>query len=230
MRQGRKPVARHRTPDTRDMPVAPDALPRCPAHLSDVARKEWRRIATPLYRMGVLSVTDRAALAAYCQAWARWVEAEEPKPGFLRPGNWLGHKQQKSPSITEGLARLNVDFLRLGRVPPSISWLSFAAGVIAEATLLSSAADRASPFGTGQTMRRWRTACFASAVLGARVTADAAAFSSAANRSSPFGTGQTMRRWRAAFLSDGNAACCKRRHDNGQNQLIHTFPPSWTGY
>ena len=65
MRQGRKPVARRRSSaSAEDMPVAPDALPRCPAHLSDVARKEWRRIATPLYRMGVLSVTDRAALAA----------------------------------------------------------------------------------------------------------------------------------------------------------------------
>lgn len=51
-------------------------LPRCPDHLSQDARNEWRRIATPLYRAGVLTVFDRAALAAYCQAWARWVEAE----------------------------------------------------------------------------------------------------------------------------------------------------------
>ncbi|SDG08211.1 phage terminase small subunit P27 family [Sulfitobacter delicatus] len=53
------------------------ALPRCPAHLSPVARKEWRRLATPLHDAGLLSLADRSALAAYCQAWARWVEAEE---------------------------------------------------------------------------------------------------------------------------------------------------------
>ena len=53
-----------------------EALPRCPDHLSPDARKEWRRIATPLHRAGVLTVFDRAALAAYCQAWARWIEAE----------------------------------------------------------------------------------------------------------------------------------------------------------
>ncbi|MEO1276034.1 MAG: phage terminase small subunit P27 family [Pseudomonadota bacterium] len=57
-------------------PVPPTALPRCPDHLSDVARKEWRRIASPLHEMGVLTVVDRAALAAYCQAYGRWVEAE----------------------------------------------------------------------------------------------------------------------------------------------------------
>ena len=54
-------------------PKPPDALPRCPDHLCDAARKEWRRLATPPWRMGVLTVCDRAALAAYCQAWARWV-------------------------------------------------------------------------------------------------------------------------------------------------------------
>ena len=29
-----------------------------------------------LARMGVVTVVDRAALAAYCQAWSRWVDAE----------------------------------------------------------------------------------------------------------------------------------------------------------
>ncbi|AEI94195.1 putative phage terminase, small subunit [Roseobacter litoralis Och 149] len=64
----RGPKPRARAGDLADMPVAPDALPRCPGHLTDVARKEWRRLATPLHVMGVLSTTDRAALAAYCQA------------------------------------------------------------------------------------------------------------------------------------------------------------------
>lgn len=71
--RGRKP--RHGS--NPDAPRPPDALPRCPSHLSPVAAKEWRPLAKPLHDMGVLSTTDRAAFAAYCQAWARWVEAEE---------------------------------------------------------------------------------------------------------------------------------------------------------
>ncbi|MEQ9314834.1 MAG: phage terminase small subunit P27 family, partial [Henriciella sp.] len=53
------------------------ALPRCPAHLDEAARNEWRRLARPVHDAGVLTVADRAALAAYCQAYARWVEAVE---------------------------------------------------------------------------------------------------------------------------------------------------------
>ena len=41
------------------------------------ARDEWHRIAGSLHQMGVLTTVDRAALAAYCQAHARWVEAGE---------------------------------------------------------------------------------------------------------------------------------------------------------
>src|SRR5690606_37247509 len=57
-------------------PVAPEGLPDCPPHLSELARAEWDRIAQVLYEMGVLTMVDRAALAAYCQAYARWAEAE----------------------------------------------------------------------------------------------------------------------------------------------------------
>lgn len=80
-------------------PVPPDALPRCPPHLSPVARNEWRRLAGTLHGMGVLTVIDRAALAAYCQAWARWVEAEEKlketpvlfktPSGYIQQSPWL---------------------------------------------------------------------------------------------------------------------------------------------
>jgi P27 family predicted phage terminase small subunit len=52
--------------------------PPCPKHLAGEARKEWRRIVRELVQTpGLLQVVDRAALAAYCQAWARWVEAEQ---------------------------------------------------------------------------------------------------------------------------------------------------------
>jgi P27 family predicted phage terminase small subunit len=51
--------------------------PTCPKHLSKEARKEWHRIVPELESLGLLSKMDRAALAAYCQAYGRWVEAQE---------------------------------------------------------------------------------------------------------------------------------------------------------
>ena len=58
--------------------------PGCPAHIQGEARKEWNRITKQLLEMGVLTQVDRAALAAYCQCWERWVQAEEAmrEPGF----------------------------------------------------------------------------------------------------------------------------------------------------
>ena len=81
-------------------------LPTCPPHLNPAAAAEWRRIAKALQRAGVLTIFDRAALAAYCQAWGRWVEAEErlretpplvKTPSRLRPavarGSTIANKQ-----------------------------------------------------------------------------------------------------------------------------------------
>jgi P27 family predicted phage terminase small subunit len=51
-------------------------IPGFPPHLLPEARKEWRRITPELERYGLISKIDRAALALYCQAWARWVWAE----------------------------------------------------------------------------------------------------------------------------------------------------------
>lgn len=52
-------------------------VPPCPRHLDKEARKEWKRVARELDACGMLTLVDRAALAAYCQAWSRWVAAEE---------------------------------------------------------------------------------------------------------------------------------------------------------
>jgi P27 family predicted phage terminase small subunit len=51
-------------------------IPSCPKHLWTEAKKEWRRISAELVRYGLISKLDRAALALYCQAWARMVWAE----------------------------------------------------------------------------------------------------------------------------------------------------------
>ena len=52
------------------------ALPMPPAHLSDEAKVEWGRVSEDLYRLGILTKIDRGPLAAYCQAYGRWVVAE----------------------------------------------------------------------------------------------------------------------------------------------------------
>ena len=55
---------------------APQGVPECPDHLCEEAHREWNRITVELSLMRILSLVDRAALAAYCQTWARWAQAE----------------------------------------------------------------------------------------------------------------------------------------------------------
>ncbi len=66
---GKHPLNKH------EARVGPE-IPTCPSHLLGEARREWKRITVELYSAGLLTLVDRAALAGYCQAWARWVRAE----------------------------------------------------------------------------------------------------------------------------------------------------------
>lgn len=51
--------------------------PTCPPHLKGEARKEWRRVVKEFEaHAGYCKGVDRAALAVYCQHYARWIEAE----------------------------------------------------------------------------------------------------------------------------------------------------------
>lgn len=58
-------------------PVPPKGSVKCPAWLEPEAKKEWKRLAPSLEAMGVLTQADLTAFAGYCQAYARWKEAEE---------------------------------------------------------------------------------------------------------------------------------------------------------
>jgi len=57
-------------------PPVPANTPYAPRHLSNEAKREWRRMVSVLMDLGLYTVVDRAALAMYCQAWGRWVHAE----------------------------------------------------------------------------------------------------------------------------------------------------------
>jgi P27 family predicted phage terminase small subunit len=80
-------------------PKPPEGTPDCPDHLSEEAKAEWHRLVDTLVRMGVISIVDRAVLAAYCQAYGRWVEAErklletpllfKTPSGYVQQSPWL---------------------------------------------------------------------------------------------------------------------------------------------
>lgn len=57
-------------------PMPEQEVPEAPDHLNADARAEWVRIADELSALGILTRLDRVALAAYCQAYGRWRQAE----------------------------------------------------------------------------------------------------------------------------------------------------------
>lgn len=57
-------------------PDVPPAVPPPPRHLSADAIEEWERVTKGLYAAGILTDIDMGALAAYCQAYGRWAQAE----------------------------------------------------------------------------------------------------------------------------------------------------------
>ncbi|EHN13428.1 phage terminase small subunit P27 family [Clostridium sporogenes] len=64
-------------PLNKNEPKPQKKAPRCPGWLEDDAKKEWRRMAKQMEHLGTLTEIDMAAFAGYCQAYARWKEAEE---------------------------------------------------------------------------------------------------------------------------------------------------------
>jgi P27 family predicted phage terminase small subunit len=106
-------------------PVPPAGVPECPDHLDDEARAEWFRTASVLHEMGLLTMADRAALAAYCTVYSRWVhaEAQVKKFGSIVKSPEKGFPM-KSPYLTiadqalEAMRKLMVEF---GLTPSSRS-------------------------------------------------------------------------------------------------------------
>ena len=86
--RGRKPLptalkvlegdrGKGRRPLNTDEPMPPQVNVECPDWLMPEAQQEWQRLAPSLIAMGVLTEHDLEAFAGYCQAYARWREAEE---------------------------------------------------------------------------------------------------------------------------------------------------------
>ena len=81
--------------------------PECPLWLAPDAQTEWQRILKELDGIGLLRSTDQSALAAYCQAFARWKTAEAiidregqtiQEPIVNKQGEICGHKTKRHPA------------------------------------------------------------------------------------------------------------------------------------
>ncbi|KOA21155.1 phage terminase, small subunit [Clostridium homopropionicum DSM 5847] len=99
-------------PLNQNEPKPEKKAPKCPTWLETEAKKEWRRMSKTLEAIGVLTQVDASAFAGYCQAYARWKEAEEflSKHGtiFKTPSGYI--QQVPQVSIAQTYLKIMKDF------------------------------------------------------------------------------------------------------------------------
>ena len=115
----------------RNEPRPAAGIPACPAWLSAAAKAEWKRIVPELDSMNLLTLADRAALAAYCQAWAELEHATKVlnKEGRVikceivnREGDVTGSVKKLHPANRlqrDGFARVKQFLIEFGLSPAS---------------------------------------------------------------------------------------------------------------
>jgi P27 family predicted phage terminase small subunit len=83
--------------------------PICPTWITKSAKSEWKRVVAELAALDMLRSVDTASLAAYCQSYARWRQAEETvdregqtvqEPIVSKTGAVLGYKTKRHPATT----------------------------------------------------------------------------------------------------------------------------------
>lgn len=108
-------------------------VPTCPAHLCPAAKAEWKRLAQELFVLGIVTALDRAALAAYCQAYGRWAEAERRlkdtpmllklPSGYIQPSPCIGIVNKQLELMAKYMAELGLSPVSRTRVqakPPHL--------------------------------------------------------------------------------------------------------------
>jgi P27 family predicted phage terminase small subunit len=108
MPAGRKPKPTHlkliegnpgKRPVPRSEPKPEPKAPKPPTDLHGDALREWRRVAPQLERLGLLTGLDRAALSAYCWAWARLLAAQRVLADSGVLVKQRGNRTVKNPAI-----------------------------------------------------------------------------------------------------------------------------------
>lgn len=107
-------------------------IPNAPRHLKGEALKEWKRVSVELETLGLISQIDRAALAMYCTAWGRYVDAEnklrelgeaglvdETPNGFKVQGVWLNISNKAMEQCIKYLAEFGMSPSSRSRVTAS---------------------------------------------------------------------------------------------------------------
>lgn len=105
-------------------PKPRSVIPTCPTHLNAEGRKEWRRITRELAPLGLVSNLDRTALAIYCDAYARWVDATDnirqfglivkAPGGYPMPSPYL-------PILNKSIEQMRAFIVEFGMTPASRS-------------------------------------------------------------------------------------------------------------
>ena len=141
--RGRKPLptalkilegdrGKGRRPLNENEPRPPKGVIKCPSWLVPEAKKEWKRLAPSLEAMGLLTIWDIDSFSAYCQAYARWREAEEfiTQHGsiFKTPSGYV----QQVPQVS--IAQQNLKIMQslageFGRYPATRSRIIAAGGM-----------------------------------------------------------------------------------------------------
>jgi P27 family predicted phage terminase small subunit len=83
-------------------------------------------LAQELQALGILSHLDRAVLAAYCQAYGRWVEAEKKlketpallrmPAGYVQPSPWLAISNKNVELMHKFMCELGLSPVSRSRV------------------------------------------------------------------------------------------------------------------
>ncbi len=120
-----------RRPLNNNEPKPDQKAPRCPAWLAEEAKREWKRMGKILEQLGLLTEMDMAAFAGYCQAYARWKEAEEfiTQHGTMirTPNGYL--QQVPQVSIAQTNLKIMLKFCeQFGLTPSARSRMSADAG------------------------------------------------------------------------------------------------------
>ena len=85
-------------------------IPECPPELGPVAQKEWHRLVGELASLRILTNLDRAALAAYCGAYALWAEATEALQKYgtmVKSPSWAGVTDVARPLVSRAASISN---------------------------------------------------------------------------------------------------------------------------